>query len=97
MPDLSTAQRLAAYRDELVAAGFSPSEAWRLVESAAPALLDDVEIQPDIDGRPMPIAEVSVALDAKVDEESLERVAEEIRSALQNAARGDEGTASAHA
>lgn len=54
-----------------------------------------MEIQADIDGRPMPIAEVSVVLDAKVDEESLERAAEEIRFALTNAARGGDGTASA--
>jgi hypothetical protein len=94
---MTTAQRLAAYRNELIAAGFNPYEALSLVESAAPGLLDDVEVQADLDARPAPIAEVTVALAAKVDEKSLEHATEEISSAVRNAARGGEGADDAHA
>lgn len=57
MSDLTTAQRLAAYRDELLAAGFNAREVWEIVEAATP-LFDDVTVEPDLD------ADISTATEA---------------------------------
>jgi hypothetical protein len=43
--DLTTAQRLAAYRAELIVAGFEPVEAQRLVEKVAPSLIEDLDLK----------------------------------------------------
>lgn len=47
MKYLTTAQRLATYRDELLAAGFDEATAGRLIDLAAPADLEDVAVQSD--------------------------------------------------
>ncbi|MFI6510118.1 hypothetical protein ACIBCT_21140 [Streptosporangium sp. NPDC050855] len=49
MTELTTAQRLATYREELRAAGFTHQEVRQLVEQAAPSLTEDVIVaQPQL-------------------------------------------------
>lgn len=75
MPGLTSAQRLAAYRDELTAAGFDDDTAGRIVEQAAPKLIEDVEIQADLDDTtPGAIGEVTVRFTPSIDREELSRV-----------------------
>ncbi len=51
MTDLTTAQRLAAYRSELIEAGFTEAEATEFVKNAAPGLVEDVRVKDDQDRR----------------------------------------------
>lgn len=81
MPELTTAQRLAAYRDELNAAGFTPAETAHLVETAAPALIEDVQVQSDIDGTPA--LTVKVRLESHVDPDSLRLAVDQVEATLQ--------------
>jgi hypothetical protein len=83
MPDLTTAQRLAAYRDELAALGFNTHEAWEIVNAATP-LFDDVTVQADLDDTSEPRIPVTVDMVAHVDRESLDRAREEIESSLRS-------------
>ncbi|HEY9370057.1 hypothetical protein [Streptomyces sp.] len=85
MPDLTTAQRLAAYRDELLAKGFNAREAWEIVEAATP-LFDDVTVQHDIDNT-TPVATVLVNMAASVDMDSLEQAANKVERFVQSASR----------
>ena len=48
--NLTTARRLAAYRDELVGAGFSEKEARKFVRRLAPSEYLDLAVQADPDG-----------------------------------------------
>lgn len=83
MPDLTTAQRLAAYRDELAAHGFNAHEAWEIVEAATP-LFDDLTVQADLDDTSEPRIPVTVDMVAHVDRESLDRARKEIERSLLN-------------
>lgn len=78
MPDLTTAQRLSAYRDELLAAGFAARDTWELVQSAAPALYEDLTVQADLDDTDSH-AVVNVRMVAQVDRESLDQAVEKVR------------------
>lgn len=49
MADLTTAQRLAEYRHELREAGFNEVDIARLIETAAPAMIEDIRVQSDLD------------------------------------------------
>jgi hypothetical protein len=49
MSTLTTAQRLAAYREELREAGFNETEVSEFVENAAPSLVEDVVVLADLD------------------------------------------------
>lgn len=89
MSDLTTAQRLAAYRDELIEAGFADAPAFGMVRRVAPRSLDDVELRSDQDDPPFKVGPVTVYMLAKVDEESIAKAAEEIKWALQGAISED--------
>lgn len=77
MPDFTTAQRLSAYYDELIEAGFNTESAGRMVLRAAPANLVDVEIQADLDDG-LPALEVRVNLVPHLDPEEIRRLGEEV-------------------
>lgn len=85
MADLTTAQRLAAYRTELLEAGFAESEVARFLETAAPSLIEDIEVQADLDDRP-PLGEVRVRMVPHLEEGDLERVAERVQRTVEDAA-----------
>lgn len=90
MPNLTTAQRLSAYHDELLQAGFNAATAGQMTVQAAPRCADDVELQSDLDEPTPKMGPVTVYMLPKVDEESLARTAEEIKWALRGAI-SDEG------
>jgi len=50
VPELTTAQRLAAYRDELLNAGFTPAQTWELLTRIAPDKYDHIKIKNDLEG-----------------------------------------------
>lgn len=77
MPDLTSAQRLAAYRDELVEAGFDDAQVANLVGIAAPRT-DDIEVQADLDDATPPVGEVTVRLTPSIDPDALTRVVGQI-------------------
>jgi hypothetical protein len=77
MPDLTTAQRLSAYYDELKAAGFNPDIASQLTLRAAPADLVDIEIQADLD-EGIPSLSMRVNLVPHLDPEEIRRLGEEV-------------------
>ncbi|MFC3986452.1 hypothetical protein [Streptosporangium jomthongense] len=54
MPDLTTAHRLAAYREELIGAGFSPEETRALVIEAARHQCE-LWLHPDFVARAVPV------------------------------------------
>jgi hypothetical protein len=54
MPDLTTARRLAEYRDDLLSAGFTVEMADELVRFVAPNRLEEVKTRPDLDAEPPP-------------------------------------------
>lgn len=87
MADLTTAQRLAVYRDELRAAGFGEAEVAEFVRSAAPGLVEDVEVQADLDDVGTPIGSVTVRMEPNVDEAEIRRIVERIQDATQSAAQ----------
>ena len=64
----TTARRLAAYRDELRAAGFDEDQVRDMVQTAAP-LPDDLVIQADVDN------EVVIRFVPEIDTEEIERAA----------------------
>lgn len=78
MPDLTTAQRLAAYRDELAAAGFSADLIGPWVVAVAPASLEDVTVAHDLD-EVGPIASVRINMVPRVDPESIRKIGEELK------------------
>lgn len=86
MADMTTAKRLAAYRDELLAEGFHPAEVARFLETAAPSLAEDIEVQADLDDRP-PLGEVRVRIVPHLEEGDLERVAERVQHTVEEAAK----------
>ncbi|MDH2424753.1 hypothetical protein [Sphaerisporangium sp. TRM90804] len=90
MPDLTTAQRLAAYREELLSDGFSDTQAWQLVERIAPSRYEDLEVASDLEESPAKMGAVTVYMLPKVDKDSLVKVAEEIRWSLQAAIRDED-------
>ncbi|MEO3856218.1 hypothetical protein [Acrocarpospora sp. B8E8] len=51
MPEMTTAQRLSAYRDELTEAGFPLDEVRELVAQHAPMPDSAAVLQPDVDAR----------------------------------------------
>lgn len=77
MPDLTTAQRLSAYYDELIEAGFNTDTASEMTLLAAPADLVDVEIQADLD-EGLPDLSVRVKLVPQLDPEEIHRLGEEV-------------------
>lgn len=85
MADLTSAQRLAAYREELLEAGFHEGQVYDLVQIAAPRV-EDVEVQADLDDRP-PLGEVRVRLVPHLEDGDLERVAERVQSTVEEAAQ----------
>jgi hypothetical protein len=89
MADLTTAQRLAAYRDELQAAGFSPAEAAEIVQSAAPSLVEDVDVQADLDDTGAVIGEVRVRMVPHHNEDDLRQIAEHVHATVNKAANGE--------
>jgi hypothetical protein len=68
----TTAKRLAAYRDELLAAGFNEEQVREFVQTAAP-LPDDLVIQADLDTEPA-VGEVLVRFVPQIDPDEIERV-----------------------
>lgn len=89
MADLTTAQRLAAYRTELLEAGFAESEVARFLETAAPSLIEDIEVQADLDDEGPSIGSVTVRLAPHLDEDDLRRIVERVHTATRSAAEGD--------
>lgn len=81
MADLTTARRLATYRDELAAAGFDELQVRDFLETAAPALVEDVVIQPDIDDT-TPVGEVRVRIVPTDVEGDAERIAARVHDQL---------------
>ena len=77
-PVLTTAQRLSAYYDELIEAGFNTDSASQMTLRAAPTDLVDVEIQADLEDA-QPHAVVHVRMVAEVDRESLDQAVEKVR------------------
>lgn len=86
MADMTTAKRLAAYRDELLAEGFHASEVAQFLESAAPSLAEDIEVQADLDDR-TPLGEVRVRIVPHLNDGDLERVAERVQRTVEEAAQ----------
>lgn len=86
MPDLTTAQRLAAYREELREAGFNDTEVNRFVATAAPSLVEDLQVQADLDNGDLSVGEVRVRLTAQWDEDDLQRVVEHVQATVSQAA-----------
>lgn len=87
MADLTTAQRLAAYRDELREAGFGDDEIAWCLNAAAPSLIEDVEVQADLDDQGPTIGTVEVRLDPHLNEDDLRRIVERIEDATEAAAQ----------
>ncbi|MFB4294798.1 hypothetical protein ACBI99_44715 [Nonomuraea sp. ATR24] len=81
MPELTTAQRLAAYRDELLEAKFFPADVVHLVAAAAPSLVEDIQLAADIEDAPA--LTVRVRLESHVDPESLGRAVDQAKAMLQ--------------
>lgn len=77
MPDLTTAQRLSAYYEELVAAGFTTDAASEMTLRAAPTDMVDVEIKTDLDDG-LPQLSVKVNLVPHLDPEEIRRIGEEV-------------------
>ena len=84
MADLTTAQRLARYRDELVEEGFNATEVARFLETAAPSLIEDIEVQTDLDGMPA-VGNVTVRLKPELDPAEIEALVNEVRAAVERA------------
>ncbi|OLT13018.1 hypothetical protein BJF79_03720 [Actinomadura sp. CNU-125] len=87
MKYLTTAQRLAAYRDELQEAGFDEPTTGDLINFAAPRNLDDVEVQADLDDTAESLGEVRVRMVPRLDEDDLKRVAERVHNTVDEAGR----------
>lgn len=88
MSDLTTAQRLAAYRDELKAAGFNEEQVAQFVAAVARPMMDDLVVQADLDSDDAPsIGEVRVHLMPLVDNDDLTRVVERVRKDVAAAAQ----------
>jgi NAD(P)-dependent dehydrogenase (short-subunit alcohol dehydrogenase family) len=75
----TTAKRLAAYRDELVAAGFTSDQANEFVATAAPGLIEDLVVAADVEDENPPIGEVRIHLRPQINDEDVARVAQEIQ------------------
>lgn len=86
MADLTSAQRLAAYRAELLEAGFDAGQVDDLVQIAAPRI-EDVEVQADLDDDGPSIGTVNVRMDPHLDEDELRRIVERVHTATRSAAR----------
>lgn len=84
MSDLTSAQRLAAYRDELRDAGFSEDQVAYLVGIAAPHM-EDVEVQADLEDPPL--GEVRVRLKAELDKDDIARLVERVQAYVNDASR----------
>lgn len=80
----TTAKRLAAYRDELRAAGFDEDQIRDMVQTAAP-LPDDLVIQADVDNEPSTVGEVVVRFVPEIDTEEIERAAKRAHAAASKA------------
>ena len=85
----TTAKRLAAYRDELREVGFTEIEVARFLETAAPSLIEDIEVKADLEGETHTIGAVTVRLSPHIDEDDLRRIVERIHTATRSAAEGD--------
>ena len=83
----TTAKRLAAYRTELIDAGFSPDRADELAAMAAPALVEDVVLASDAEDQGAPIGEVRVHLRPQINNEDVARIAQEIQRRADTARR----------
>jgi hypothetical protein len=81
----TTAKRLAAYRDELLAAGFDEEQVREFVQTAAP-LPEDLVIQADLDTEPA-VGEVLVRFVPQIDAEEIERVVKQSAAFAGRAAR----------
>jgi hypothetical protein len=88
LPEITTAQRLAAYRDELLNAGFTPAQTWELLVRVAPDQHDDIKIQDDLTDPQRPAAELHLRLTFTADEESLAHIANTLRARAQAALHG---------
>lgn len=84
--DLTSAQRLAAYRDELRTAGFGEEQVAHLVGIAAPRV-EDIEIQADLDDPGEMIGEVKVRLKAELDKDDIARLVERVQAYVNDASR----------
>jgi hypothetical protein len=86
---LTTAQRLAGYRAELLAVGFDEAEAQILVEAVAPSAVGDVELQDDVDDDTPVVGTVRVRLVPVIDPADVASVAEKVQGLIQAASRPD--------
>jgi hypothetical protein len=77
MTDLTTAQRLAAYRDELKAEGFSADLIGPWIGAAAPTCIDEVTVRRDLDGT-SPVATLKIDMVPQVNPESIRRLGDEL-------------------
>jgi hypothetical protein len=84
LPEQTTAQRLSAYYDELVAAGFNAQATSEIIQKAAPADLVDVDLQADLEDKPLTVGGVVVDIVTRIDPESLARVRDEIEFRLKD-------------
>ena len=85
MTDLTSAQRLAAYRSELLEAGFDEGQVDDLVRLAAPRV-EDVEVQADLDDEGPSIGSVTIRMTPHLDEEELRRILERVHDVAQSEA-----------
>lgn len=81
MAELTTAQRLAAYRDELREVGFDEEQVRDMVQSAAP-LPDDLVIQADVDNEAPVIGEMVVRFAPRIDEGEIERAVKQAQATV---------------
>jgi hypothetical protein len=86
LPDLTSTQRLAFYRDELRDAGFSDDQVANLIGIAAPRI-DDLEVKADVEDGSTPIGEVRVRLRPHLDGEELRRVVEGAKAVAEGSLR----------
>jgi hypothetical protein len=75
----TTAKRLSAYHDELIAAGFSDDVVAEFVTAIAPHHIEDLVIETDVEAQDQPIGEVRIHMRPQVNDEDVARMAEEIR------------------
>ncbi|MEV4672718.1 hypothetical protein AB0K34_13770 [Actinomadura sp. NPDC049382] len=80
----TTAKRLAAYRDELLEAGFDEEQVRDMVQTAAP-LPDDLVIQADLDNEPSAVGEVVIRFVPEIDTEEIERAAKRAHASASKA------------
>lgn len=79
MTELTTAQRLSAYHNELIAETFTEEVADEFLKAIVPRHIEDLIVKADIEDENPPIGVVHIHMRPQLDEEDIARAAQEVQ------------------